>query len=369
MGFGLAGSRAAPRGSQKLGKASPDMWRKDAPTISETKSAKALATESVPGRPRVFLDIQVGGQAIGRIVVELFSDIAPRTAENFRALCTGEKGLGEKGKPLHYKSCIFHRVVPNFMIQGGDITKGDGTGGESIYGPSFMDESFLLKHSAPGFLSMANSGPNTANSQFFILTKPKPSLNGRHVIFGRVVEGMEVVTRVELTCGTADAGGKGALSTVSPGVTAFNTTGLKAFISDCGELPMEGDEGEEGRAKRARTDPEVQLMQIVKKHSSSRRPETWRGEKVTCTRGKAKNSIDNIRKQLIASPSIQVAFAELAREHSDDPSAQQGGDLGLVSRGSLSTKVEEIGFGLAKSALSEVFETELGFHLLLRVPS
>ncbi|KAF2748323.1 peptidyl-prolyl cis-trans isomerase D [Sporormia fimetaria CBS 119925] len=170
-------------------------------------------------RPRVFFDITIGGTKAGRVVFELYDDIVPKTAENFRALCTGEKGAGASGKPLHYKGSLFHRVIKSFMIQGGDFTAGNGTGGESIYGEKFADENFSKLHDKPFLLSMANAGPGTNGSQFFVTTVPTPHLDNKHVVFGEVVNGKSVVRQVE------------NLKTQS-GDRPF----ADAVIADCGEL-------------------------------------------------------------------------------------------------------------------------------------
>lgn len=152
---------------------------------------------SDPNNPYVYFDIQIGDSKPERIEFELFKNLVPKTVENFRALCTGEKGIGNSGKPLHFKGCLFHRLIKDFMIQGGDFTNGDGTGGESIYGEKFEDENFKAKHTDRGLLSMANAGKNTNGSQFFITFKKTNWLDNLHVVFGRVSKNMELLKKFE----------------------------------------------------------------------------------------------------------------------------------------------------------------------------
>mmetsp|Transcript_39065 Transcript_39065/g.62938 ORF Transcript_39065/g.62938 Transcript_39065/m.62938 type:complete len:351 (+) Transcript_39065:39-1091(+) len=174
----------------------------------------------------VFFNITIGGEDQGRIIFELWDEVVPKTCENFRALCTGEKGMATtKEVPLHFKDSAFHRIIPGFMCQGGDFTKGNGTGGESIYGEKFEDENFEKVHTIPGLLSMANSGKNTNGSQFFITTAETPHLDGKHVVFGKVLKGMGIVRRMENTPTKDDL-------PVQPVV-----------IADCGEIAENAEDG------------------------------------------------------------------------------------------------------------------------------
>ncbi|KAI9190862.1 cyclophilin-like domain-containing protein [Polychytrium aggregatum] len=181
---------------------------------SETDDAAAEKAQKQPPAPssnKVYFDIEIGGIMAGRIVMQLYSSICPKTTENFRALCTHAKGYG-------YKKSAFHRIIPQFMCQGGDFTRHNGTGGKSIYGEKFADENFKVKHTKAGLLSMANAGPNTNGSQFFITLERTPWLDGKHVVFGEVISGFDVVRKMEKAGSSSGA------------------TSKKVVIADCGEL-------------------------------------------------------------------------------------------------------------------------------------
>lgn len=197
--------------SQGGGEGGGDNPAKRANSDDETTEENGEPAAKRRANPRVFLKMRIGSEEIGRMVVELFSDVVPKTADNFRCLCTGEKGFGYKGSP-------FHRIIPQFMCQGGDFTKQNGTGGKSIYGSRFEDENFKLKHTGPGVLSMANSGPNTNGSQFFICTAKTEWLDNKHVVFGHVIEGLDVMRKMEKVG------------------TQSGKTSRPVVIADCGEL-------------------------------------------------------------------------------------------------------------------------------------
>lgn len=208
---------------------------------TEVSAADAKVTH------KVYFDIKINDEDAGRITMGLFGDHVPKTVENFRALCTGEKGEGKSGKPLHYKNSIFHRVIPQFMLQGGDFTKANGSGGESIYGEKFADEKFGIVHDVPGVLSMANAGPNTNGSQFFITTVPTAWLDGKHVVFGRIVEGMDLVKKIEA---------RGSRS---------GRTSAVITIADCGEIKVEAAEAAAEKTEAKTTDAKATEAKATEK--------------------------------------------------------------------------------------------------------
>mmetsp|Transcript_48785 Transcript_48785/g.87866 ORF Transcript_48785/g.87866 Transcript_48785/m.87866 type:complete len:203 (+) Transcript_48785:29-637(+) len=182
------------------------------PPVPNAENDKAFAPPlgaPNPANPKCWMEINCGGTVLGKIELELKADVVPKTAENFRALCSGEKGFGFKG-------CPFHRIIPDFMCQGGDFTNRNGTGGKSIYGGKFEDENFKLKHLGPGVLSMANAGPGTNGSQFFLCTATTSWLDGKHVVFGQVIAGYSIVKAIETV------GSRGG------------STSMQVIISDCG---------------------------------------------------------------------------------------------------------------------------------------
>ncbi|KAL7738288.1 hypothetical protein ACLKA6_006618 [Drosophila palustris] len=183
----------------------------DKEKVETPSTGPAVIEKSEKRNPQVFFDIRIGGNDAGRIVMLLRADVVPKTAENFRQLCTHEQGYG-------YKGCTFHRIIPEFMCQGGDFTNNNGTGGKSIYGKKFDDENFSLKHNSFGTLSMANSGSNTNGSQFFICTTKTDWLDNKHVVFGHVISGADVVRKME-RCGNKSG-----------------TPTQKIIIYACGEL-------------------------------------------------------------------------------------------------------------------------------------
>ena len=187
-------------------------------SLISTLVAVAIADTLDTVTQKVYFDITVGDKEAGRVVFGMFGDTVPKTAKNFATLADGSAGQGNSGKPLHFKGSKFHRIIPGFMAQGGDFTNGNGTGGESIYGNKFADENFTLQHTKPFLLSMANAGPNTNGSQFFITFKETPWLNGRHTVFGEVIEGQDVVEALEKI-------GSGS-----------GKTSEEAVIADCGIL-------------------------------------------------------------------------------------------------------------------------------------
>jgi peptidylprolyl isomerase len=302
--------------------------------------------------PQVYFDMTMDGAPAGRIVFELFAHVVPKTAENFRCLCTGEKGIGLSGKRLTFLGSAFHRIIPNFICQGGDFTRGDGTGGESIYGEKFKDENFKMKHSGKGCLSMANAGPNTNGSQFFICTGQTPHLDGKHVVFGKVVSGYEVVQKCERVGSNS---GK---------------TSKKVVIADCGEVSA--NDGPSSKRQKAEATPaadQVQVLHIIRKHNKSRRPASWRQDRITCSPEEAEEFLADLKMQLAKTDTadLRKKFEALAREHSDCGSAKKGGDLGLFARGKMQKAFEDASFALRVGEMSPTISTDSGKHIILRV--
>ncbi|KAJ7573874.1 cyclophilin-like domain-containing protein, partial [Mycena floridula] len=234
-------------------------------------------------RPRVFLDFSINNEPAGRVIFELFTDLVPKTSENFRALCTGEKGLSSTGIPLYYKNSIVHRSIKDFMIQGGDFTKRNGTGGESIYGGTFSDEDLSHPLDSEALLCMANRGPNTNGSQFFITLRECPHLNGKHVVFGKVIRGYDDVVQ----------------KIVKVSVDEKDRPMVPVMIYNCGELELKKkaplakpertsiseDEGRSLRRRRSRSDSvDSDKPRRHKKKKKSKRSKTTEEEQTNVVR-------------------------------------------------------------------------------------
>mmetsp|Transcript_26284 Transcript_26284/g.60943 ORF Transcript_26284/g.60943 Transcript_26284/m.60943 type:complete len:394 (+) Transcript_26284:111-1292(+) len=319
------------------------------PASPRTAEAAGAVKQCESSNPKVFFEISFNGQSAGRIEMELFADIVPETAENFRCLCTGERGRGASGKRLTYLGSTFHRILPGFVCIGGDITLGDGTGGESIYGHSFKDENFQIKHDCEGILSMANTGPDTNGSQFLICCKPSPQLDDKNVAFGKITSGLEVVKMME-EVGSEDG-----------------TTSKRVTILDSGEMSQPGSLVKRRKRSSGSDDGVVTVLQILRKHRNCKKASSWRQEVVTCTKEEAAEQLRILRAQVIESPDKQSKFEELASESSDCKSARKGGRLDPFERGMMNKTFEEVAFALKVGGLSEVFSTKQGEHLLLRI--
>lgn len=386
-------------------------------------------------RPKVFLEMELAKRPLGRIIIELFGDVVPKTVENFRCLCTGERGISPvSGKPLHLKGNIFHRIIPGKIVQGGDITKKNGQGGVSIYGQdgdgSFPDENFKLKHDRPGLVSMAHRGfePGKNCSQFFFTSVAMPKLDGKHVVFGRVISGMDIVSKME-SCGSQSGKPLFEVVIVACGELeseALATRKRKGRSNDEGPLPP-GWEKKESRsqpglfyyqhedgykqferptttsrdpleaiAKRRREETpgaakeqaqppvracqsgEIRAWHILKKHRDffGKPANSWRQKSITWHKKEAKAALDKLRDKLLnvgtggGTEALQRKFENYARlESDDDVTAKVGGDLGPVTKrkqlfGGL--EIMKAAFELKVGQLSEVVETAEGVHLVGR---
>ncbi|OLQ07034.1 Peptidyl-prolyl cis-trans isomerase A [Symbiodinium microadriaticum] len=351
-----------------------------------------------PKTVRVFFEIAVETKSIGRIEFELFSEVVPKTVENFRCLCTGEMGRSVRTKHrLSFEGSVFHRIIPGFMCQGGDFTRGDGTGGESIYGDRFNDENFDLLHKK-GCLSMANAGPDTNGSQFFICTAATPHLDGKHVVFGQVLKGYEVVEKMEalghrsgkvakrvsiLSCGeiateSAPPPKVARVIDVAPaarlaceGEVVGGGLGLLGLLKEADNtLALEQVKAANLPPPEEQASPEeVHVMHILRKHTGSRKPKNRGGQPITCSQQEAEEYLEEIANQLVglSADKLRQRFAELAKSESDCASAKKGGDYGRFHRGQREQAFEDAAFALKIGEVSDIVSTMSGVHLILRV--
>eukprot|EP00929_Paragymnodinium_shiwhaense_P013773 TRINITY_DN121623_c0_g1_i1.p1 TRINITY_DN121623_c0_g1~~TRINITY_DN121623_c0_g1_i1.p1 ORF type:complete len:633 (-),score=122.38 TRINITY_DN121623_c0_g1_i1:56-1954(-) len=396
----------AQEAAQQKAKAAEAAAAEQARVAAEQKAALLAKVGKRPApktteNPLVFFEIAVEGESIGHIEFKLFADLVPKTAENFRALCTGEIH-GLKG----YYGCVFHRIIPGFMCQGGDFTNGDGTGGKSIYGEKFYDENLKTKH-FKGCLSMANSGPNSNGSQFFICTEDTPHLNGKHVVFGEVASGYDVVQKMEslgsrsgrtskkvtvLNCGMVNtddgAASKHAKLTTEidvapaprllpkPEVESADTGGGAGLF---GLLAQRDDEVAAAAARKA-AEPvveevgepeEVHVLHILRKHKGSRKPKNRGGDPITCTQEEAEDYLVQLANQLVGlePTELRKQFTAFAKTESDCQSGpKKGGDYGRFRRGQRELAFEDAAFALKVGELSDIVSTASGVHIILRVP-
>ena len=347
---------------------------------------------------QVFFEIAIDGTREGRIEFELFADIVPRTAENFRCLCTGEMGRSQKTKQrLSFEGSVFHRIIPSFMCQGGDFTRGDGTGGESIYGDKFADENFKLKHKK-GCLSMANSGPNTNGSQIFICTDAPSHLDGKHVVFGQVSSGYDIVEVMEalgsrsgrvskkitiMSCGMVNADAEGPATKcprlidtapaarLAPVEEAQGTNGgLLGLLKEADEVAAKQTPQITVPSQADQDAEEVHVLHILRKHSGSRKPKNRGGQLITCSKEEAEQYLEEIANQLVglSGEELRARFSALARSDSDCASAKKGGDYGRFQRGQRELTFEDAAFALKVGDVSDIVSTMSGVHLILRVP-
>jgi len=386
-------------------------------------------------RPKVFLEISIDKRPLGRIVLELFGDIVPKTVDNFRALCTGERGLSAvSGKPLHYKGCRFHRIIPAKLIQGGDISKGDGSGGESIYNTdgdgTFPDENFKLKHDRPGLVSMAHKGNEAGKncSQFFITSKAYPSLDGKHMVFGRVIDGMGKLSKLEsigsqsgkplwealiTECGELESEAMKtrkrkhpqAEGRLPPGwdkKESRSKPGFFYFVHESGHTQFEqpsswctdplsavADLAKRRRAEsekkqadalpvRAVRHGEVRVWHILKKHRDffGKPASSWRQKEIVWNKKDASKALEKLKLKLLnvslggGPGALQRKFENYARQESDDDlSAKVGGDLGpILKKRRLfgGTEIAKVAFELEIGGISDVVESAEGCHLVAR---